>query len=316
MSQPLKPRQLQCFVAVAETLNFRQAAERLFMTQPPLSRQIQALETQLGVRLFDRDTRGVRLTVAGEQFLPDARRLLEVSAATLEKYRGLARADGGSLRLGLTRVVEPGALQVLLAELTARSPDAALSWQADTSQHLIRAVARGDLDAAFIGQPADIGDLGLAPWRADPLMVALPSAHPLASRRQLALADLNPYGVFWFRRARNPGYFDRSRQVFAAAGFAPRWLDEPDDHHVLLGQVAAGDGLALIAHSLGTLRRRGVVYRALREGGQLAIELSLVFRPTAVPPLLETLLLIVREQAEGLGRTEKSPHRSVRADKT
>lgn len=299
MNQALKPRQLQCFIAVAETLNFRLAAERLFMTQPPLSRQIRALESRLGIRLFDRDTRGVRLTAAGAMFLVDARRLLAQSEATLEKYREMAPTAPGGLRLGVTRVVETEALQPLVSALAATVPGVRVDWHADASLRLIRAVARGDLDAAVIGLPAQTGTLALDPWRADPLMVALPAGHRLAAKRLLGLSDLQGAPVFWFRRERNPGYFDFSRQVFSQAGFAPEWLDEPEDHHVLLGQIAAGQGLGLIARSLGSLRRRGVVYRRLREGDALAIRLALISRPDADTPALAALRLAVRAQAAG-----------------
>jgi DNA-binding transcriptional LysR family regulator len=287
MSQALKPRALQCFIAVAETLNFRVAAERLFMTQPPLSRQIRALEQQLGVQLFERDTRGTRLSAAGAAFLPDARRLLADGGALLEKYRSRSDAKPQPLRLGVTRVIDTSALAPLLATLTPPP-----HWYADSSLHLIRALARGQLDAALIGLPAETGALLREPWPADPLMVALPAGHPLAARRRLSLADLNSCAVFWFRRERNPDYFDFSRRQFERAAFAPHWLEEPDDHHVLLAQVAAGAGIALIARSLGALRRRGVVYRPLVEGAQLAIELALIYPQEAaavLAPLIERM---------------------------
>ena len=263
MSQALKPRALQCFIAVAETLNFRLAAERLFMTQPPLSRQIRALEQQLGVQLFERDRRGTQLSAAGAAFLPDARRLLADSGALLEKYRGRPDATPPPLRLGVTRVIDTTALAPLLATLTP-SP----LWHADSSLHLIRALARGQLDAALIGLPAETGTLLREPWPADPLMVALPAAHPLAARRRLTLTELNGCAVFWFRRERNPDYFDFSRRLFERAAFA------------------------LIARSLGALRRRGVVYRPLAEGAQLAIALALVYpaaAAAALAPLIERM---------------------------
>lgn len=111
------------------------------------------------------------------------------------------------------------------------------------------------------------------------MVVALPSAHPLARRRLLRLADLVDEPVFWFERARQPAFYDHCEQVFARHRFAPTRLREPADHHVLLAEVAAGRGMALLASSFAGLRRAGVAYRRLAEGDALSLGIGL-----AVPP--------------------------------
>ncbi|TDR79663.1 LysR family transcriptional regulator [Paludibacterium purpuratum] len=278
MSHLLKTRQLECFVAVAELLSFRLAAERLCMTQPPLSRQIQRLEQTLGVRLFDRDRRGVRLTEAGQRLLLDARALLAQADATLQKARAEADAAQPVLNVGLTTVVDSEVFPNLSALFQVEYPDIRFNVLSRISRQLIERLRRGELDVALIGLPSTTGDLVVEHLCDDPLTVALPTGHPLARKRRLSLTELGGEAVFWFERERNPAFYDHCRRLFQGWSFAPRWLPEPEDHHVLLGQVAAGLGVGLIARSLTAIRRKGVVYRPLVEGERMAIGIGVAYR--------------------------------------
>ena len=125
------------------------------------------------------------------------------------------------------------------------------------------------------------------------LCVALPSAHRLARRRVLRLADLAGEPVFWFERARQPAFFDHCQRVFARHGFAPTNLREPTDHHVLLAEVAAGRGVALLPGSFRSLRRRGVAYRSLLEGDELSVGIGLAL-PADRRDLRQLLLSVTR----------------------
>ena len=268
---------LTLFCAVARCLNFRQAAQQLHMTQPPLSRAIKTLEEKLGARLFERDTQGVALTDAGRTLLPQALHILALLDAA---EQSLARdAAAPQLRLGLTTSVEAGLFRPPLARLEARLPATALQLQAGPSPALITAVRKGKLDAALVALPVDTFDLQVQPLPLlrQPMLVALPSGHPLARKRTLRLADLTQLPVYWFERSRQPAFFDHCQQVFARHGHAPVFLREPPDHHVLLGEVAAGKGAALLAESFRALRLAGVAYRSLAEGEELALEIGLVW---------------------------------------
>jgi DNA-binding transcriptional LysR family regulator len=108
------------------------------------------------------------------------------------------------------------------------------------------------------------------------MLVALPARHPLARRRALSLADLQDQPVYWFERARQPAFFDHCHAVFREFGFAPSFVREPPDHHVLLSEVAAGHGMALLPASFAAIARHGVAYRKLAEGDRLATGLGLV----------------------------------------
>lgn len=273
MSSRLDSRALALFLAVADALSFRQAAEALHLSQPPLSRAIRQLEERLGARLFERGTRGVSLTDAGRSLLPYARsvaRLLREAEASLA-HQGLP----ATLRFGMTSAVEPAWFSGLAQRVQAMHPDATVVAVSDASPRLVRQLRAGKLQAAFIALPTEASGLDVLELERLPMMVAMPSSHRLASRRMLGLDDLAGEAVFWFERARQPAFYDHCQHVFARHGFAPRKLKEPADHHILLADVADGRGIALLPKSFARLRRAGVTYRALVEGDELAVGIGL-----------------------------------------
>ena len=281
---------LHLFCAVARCLNFRQAAEQLHMTQPPLSRAIRLLEDRLGARLFERDTQGVALTQAGRTLLPQALHilsLLDTAQASLRQDSAPAR-----LRLGLTSSVEAGLFRPLLAALEAQSKQMRVELTAAPSPRLVAAVRKGQLDAALLALPSATFELAVQPLARQPMMLALPAAHRLARKRKLGLADIAAEPIYWFERARQPAFFDHCQAIFRRHGFAPALLREPPDHHVLLSDVAAGKGMALLADSFRALRLNGVAYRPLVEGEELAAGIGLAWREAhdhAALPLLRRL---------------------------
>ena len=289
MPVPLELWPLRYFVAVAEELNFRRAAERLSITQPPLTRQIQALELLLGTRLFDRDRGGVALTSAGHALLVDARDLLARADALLASVHRRA-APRTPLRLGITTVVDAASFAWLDAAFAQRAPGAQLLVTRQISQRCITDLRRGKLDAALIGLPSLTYELKLLALASDPLVAALPSGHRLRRRRRLALTELGADALFWFPRRLNPAYFDHFEALFRSLGFAPRRLPEPADHHVLLSLIAAGQGVALVPQSLTTIVRAGVVYKPLQEQARLCIGLALAYVDADAHPALRSLL--------------------------
>lgn len=277
----LDSRSLALFLAVADALSFRQAAETLHLSQPPLSRAIRELEERLGTRLFDRTTQGVALTEAGRRLLPYARRV-----GQLLRYAQAAVAAQGmpaTLRLGLTSAVEPAWFRGLAQRVQAAQSGTTVSVVSDASPKLVRQLGAGKLDAAFVALPTQAPGLDVQELDRLPMVVAMPSSHPLARRRSVRLADLASEALFWFERARQPAFYDHCQQVFSRHGFAAPKLREPADHHVLLAEVASGRGMALLPRSFTALRRPGVVYRALAEGEALAVGIGLATREGRQP---------------------------------
>lgn len=277
MSARLDSRSLALFLAVADALSFRQAAEALYLSQPPLSRAIRELEARLGMSLFDRHPHGVTLTAAGRRLLPYARGVADLLRQAEAAFQGAAVPS--TLRLGLTSAAEPAWFRGLADRVQALQTGVRVELASDTSPRLVRQLRVGRLDAAFIALPTDVRGLDVRELGRLPMVVALPSAHPLVRRRQLRLADLASEPVFWFERARQPAFYDHCQQIFERHGFAPPRLREPADHHVLLAEVAAGRGMALLAASFAGLRRAGVAYRRLAEGDALALGIGLALPP-------------------------------------
>lgn len=294
MQDRLKLRQLNCFVAVSEELNFRRAADRLAMTQPPLSRQIRALEDTLNERLFDRDRSGVRLTDAGRAFLPDARALLRDARRAVLNVGPERAQPPVRLALGITTSIDVGLFSWIERAFAERFAPLEVVVKRQISTHSIRDLDLGSIELAVIGLPARADGLAVDALFDDPMVVCLPSAHPLARRRCLSLPDLQDEPLFWFRRALNPSFHDYCERVFKSIGYAPRRIPEPPDHAMLLGLIAGGQGVALIPKSLTSVRRQGVVFRPLRQDSPLSIRVALAYRETHASPALAGLVAMIK----------------------
>lgn len=300
MARPPSLRQLEYFVAVAEELNFRRAAERLCITQPPLTRQIQALEAALGARLFDRDRRSVQLTEAGRRFLAQARALVQQLARAVNQFEPAAAAPQAPLlRLGITTVVDVSLFGGLLPAFEAAWPGRQLRLQRQISAHLIRDLHRGELDLAVIGLPSRTEGLALQHLGDDPLVACLSARHPLAQRRRIPLQALAADTLFWFNRRLNPAYFDHCEQVFKRLGFHPPRVAEPAEHPVLLGLIAEGRGFALVPQSLNTVRRSGVVFRRIVEEDELRIQLAAAWPVDRPPARADDWVALLKAQWAG-----------------
>lgn len=299
MPRRLDSRSLALFLAVADAASIRQAAERLHVSQPPLSRAIRELEERLGCRLFERHADGMALTAAGRVLRPYA---LKVERLLRDAERTMAtQAAPVRIRLGLTSAVEPAWFNRLAEAARARFTEQAFSVVSDTSPRLVRQLRGGRLDAACIALPTEAGGLQLQEVDRLPMLAALSTTHPLARRKRICLADLAATPLFWFERSRQPAFYDHCERVFARHGFAARRLREPSDHHVLLAAIAAGTGIALLPASFAALRRAGVSYRPLAEGEELAVGIGLV-TPADRPELCRTFIGLIQHARSGASR--------------
>lgn len=295
MSHPLNLRQLRYFLAVSEERHFGRAALRLHISQPPLSRQIQQLENQLGVVLFLRSQSGVALTHAGLAFLPEVRQTL----AQAEKAVAAARAAGGDQQgrfvVGYTTVFDRSVIPEVLDPLRQRFPDWQILTEGKHSIRLVRDIKNGAMDAAFIGLHTQAAGLTAETIHEEPLVVALPSRHPLAKKRQLDFDDLRGEPMFWFERRLNPGFYDFCQAYFDQIDFRLEVLPEPSDHHIMLGLIAQGTGLALIPASLQRVKRQGVVFRPLKaSASRLTMGIAVVYSERNTSPVLPLFLNLVR----------------------
>src|SRR6476661_284947 len=265
MSTPwIELRLWRQFVAVAETLHFGRAAQRLHMTQPPLTQAIAQLERLLQVRLFDRTKRSVQLTEAGEALLPQARELLARAQALPAQARAAAQGEAGRLRLGFVSTVGFTLLPTWVRAFRAAHPRVQLDLLEATSDVQLPALERGDLDAGFLLHSPGFAPAGLEHLRVarEPLVLAIPEQHPLATVRGLSLARVLAEPLVMFPRRILPSLHDAVFGVYHAAGCEPQVAQEAIQMQTIVNLVSAGLGLAWVPQSVREFQRQGVVYRA------------------------------------------------------
>ena len=268
-------RHLRYFAAVAETLNFGRAAARLHISQPPLSRQIQALEQELGTRLFTRGTRGVRLTAAGRALVPEARRLLREVDAIVEGAQHLAEGGVGAVRIGFISTASYNVLPRVLPEFHRRRPGIRLHLHEATSDAQGALLRELEIDIGLLVPPVVEAGVRYVPLMREPLVAALPARRRWPQR--LALAALAQEPFILFPRQAGAGLYDLIVDYCSDAGFTPRIEQEAIQMPTIVSLVAAGMGVALVPASLRHMRRTGVVYRRLAETSPL-MEVGLAWR--------------------------------------
>lgn len=269
-------RHLQYFAVVAEENNLRRAAERLFMAQPPLSRQIKQLEERLGVALFERHSKGLSLTNEGAKVLEIIQPLLRMVDTTFDRLGKELQSEGKTLRVGFTTAFEQGVFAKL---------EAALHEQYGNRLHIVRAaspklardVRKGKLDAALVALPLDVPGLVVRELAyKEPLVAAIPEGWQLHQRKLLPLERVSGRQLFWFKREANPAFFDFTKGRFSLAGFEPHFVEEPAEHDVLLARIASGEGMGLFAASFAAIKRDGVVFLGLAEKADLYVKAGII----------------------------------------
>lgn len=299
MTEAIDLRQFRYFLAVSEELNFGRAAARLYISQPPLSRQIRQLENQLGVELFLRTKTGVTLTKAGMAFLPEARRTLAQAAKAIAAAKTAREGENGRLVVGYTTVFDRSAIPDVFEPLQQRYPSQRIVTKGKHSISLVRDIKNGTMDAAFIGLHTEAKGLKVETLLEEPVMVALPSSHPLSRKRRIGFDDLRDELIFRFERRLNPGFYDHCQAFFEQIDFRPRTIPEPDDHHILLGLIAEGQGIAFISASLQNVRRQGVVFRPLKEEARkLTSGIAVAYSESNPSAVLAYFLALVRADSK------------------
>jgi DNA-binding transcriptional LysR family regulator len=293
-------RQLRYFVAVAEESSYTRAADRLMISQQSLSQQITLLERMLGVKLFDRDTRGTRLTAVGTLFLPEARAVLDRAEKAMEVVARAVRGEIGSLRLAFLATTTNYLLPPVVRAVRQRLPGLKLMTEETTIAPLVEGVRKGHYDVAFTRPPL-VDGLETRTLVSEPVCAVLPEDHPLAGRTELALGELaRERWVLTPRSSWEPWHqaFDSS---FRTAGFSPDVVQRDASVQGLLGLVAADVGVTRLPRSASSLRRTGVVFVPLT--GEFA-PTEMIWLPGNTSPALYGLLDVVTEMAASIDFTE------------
>lgn len=279
------------FVAVAEELHFGNAARRLHMTQPPLTQAIAQLEQRLGVRLLDRTKRSVALTPAGAAVLPEARELLARAQALPAQARAAAGGEAGHLRLGFVSTVGFALLPQWVRAFRHSYPHVRLELIESTGDVQLALLARGELDAGFMLHSPGFVPAGLERVliSCEPLVVALPEHHVLATIAALTLPRVLAEPLVIFPRRIVPSLYDAIFAMYHAAGRSPQVAQEAIQMQTIVNLVSAGLGLAWVPESVRQFQRPGVVYREVQPGRGREVpgcETSLVWVPGAANPAL------------------------------
>jgi DNA-binding transcriptional LysR family regulator len=283
-------RHLRCFVAVAEELHFGRAARRLHLSQPPVSQALKELETELGLRLLERSSRRIALTPAGAELLRDARAVLARTESLKERARAAAQGQGGRLALGFISLATTTYLPRVLKRFTTELPQVQLQLLESTSDRILADLEAGTLDVGCLFAPPQLpAGLGWRTTAREPLVVALPADHPLATLQRVPLARLKDERFLAFERHHGPLVFDTVIAACMRQGFSPR-LFPARQMHTILSLVSGGVGVALVPASMQALQREGVVLRPLR-GERALVESGVAWRldDEDAPPLQRLL---------------------------
>jgi DNA-binding transcriptional LysR family regulator len=280
-------RQITYFVAVAEGLHFRHAAERLHIVQPALSQQIARLEAELGVTLLSRTKRNVSLTPAGRAFLKDARVMLELRDQAIDTARRVGQGQTGSLHAGFVGPAAYSVLRNVIRSYRTSHPDVSLTLEELPTGEQLDRLSAGTLDLGIVRLPVSDEGLTVMPLVTEQIIVVLPEGHPLSEDTVVDAADLAAEPFIIVSRSQEPTAFDRCVSLCTRAGFSPRIVQEGMQIRTIVELVAAGFGVSLAPESLAQLRRPGVVYRPVKNSYDITLETGLAWRSDDTSPAVE-----------------------------
>ncbi|HEV7169161.1 MAG TPA: LysR family transcriptional regulator [Micrococcaceae bacterium] len=286
--------QLRGFVAVADELHFGRAAERLNMTQPPLSRQIQKLERAIGVQLFERDNRRVTLTPAGQAFLSEAQKLLALAMHAPDRARRISEGSAGVVRIGFTSASTFGLLGALLNEIAHRLPDVDVELQEMVSREQTNALAADELDMGLARPPFDPDEFDGRLLYREPIVVALPAGHSLAGlNRPLRPEDLNHQDLIMHSPTRARYFYDLLAGVVSQT--QANIVHTVTQVQTMISLVAAARGIALVPQSAMALGIGGVEYVEMAGFTEDPVELHAIWRKDSRNPALKRILAFLDE---------------------
>lgn len=295
--------QLRCFTTVATELNFRRAAERLNMTQPPLSRQVQLLEHSLGVELFTRSTRSVALTAAGRAFFIEAQNLLERAHQAAASARRFAAGDIGSVSISFVGSAVYEFLPRVIAEARLNQPQVKISLSEMNTHQQHEALRTRRIDLGIVRQPLLQAGYENECLVREPFVLAIPRQHPLATSKEVGVRDLDGAPFLMYSHAAYPPFNELLTGMFRSAGVAPEYVQWLGSSLTILALVNAGMGLALVPRCATNVVFRDVSFREIDLGDGIQSELHLTWRSNNDNPaclmLLEAIRAAVAAETKG-----------------
>ncbi|HMO47759.1 MAG TPA: LysR family transcriptional regulator [Rubrivivax sp.] len=290
-------KQMRQFLAVAEERNFTRAAARLHIAQPPLTRQIRALEDELGTALFVRTAKGVELTEAGAALLEEVPHVLALAQRARERTLLAGQGRAGRLDVGIFGSGVLDAIPRMLARFHAQRPGVRIVLHNQTKAEQIDALRERRIAIGFNRLVPPESDLVVQTVLRERMVVALPRQHRLSERRRLTLPDLDDQPMILYPNLPLPGLAQRVAGAFAREGLRLRVEQEVEDVLTATALVASGFGLCITTESATSLHLPGVSYRPLDCDALRDIELACVYRKGDASPVLAAFLDVVQEFA-------------------
>lgn len=290
--------QLRCFTTVATELNFRRAAERLNMTQPPLSRQIQLLEHHLGVALFTRSTRSVALTAAGRAFFVEAQNLLERAQQAAVAAKRFAEGDIGTVSISFVGSAVYEFLPKVIAEARLKQPHVKISLSEMNTYQQHEALRARRIDLGIARAPLLEPGYETECLVREPFVLAVPSSHPLAGASSVKVADLDQQPFLMYSHSAYPPFNELLTGMLRSARVAPQYVQWLGSSLTILALVNAGMGLALVPRCATSVVFKDVAFRDIDLGEGVQSELHLIWGADNDNPAFAMLLEAIRGAAK------------------
>jgi len=286
-------RQLRCFLAVAETLHFRRAAQMLHMSQPPLSAAIMSLEEALGVKLLERSTRSVKLTPAGIVLRAHGDEIMAHLARAGEETRQVGKGLAGRLSVGFVGIATSLGLAQCIRRYRAESADVLVSLEELATHKLVEGLIAGHLDIAFLRVFDSVPHpLVSQSFAEEPYWLAIPEAFELASRKRIQVQHLHGQSLLFFPRHFHPQIHDAWLSAFHRAEASPHLIQEARSLQTELALVAAGMGIALVTESVAKEAREAIVFRKL-SGPAPRVKVHVAWHPDTISAARDVFLSLL-----------------------
>jgi DNA-binding transcriptional LysR family regulator len=304
-------RHLRYVVTLAETLHFGRAAERLNLSQPPLSQQIRQLEEELRIKLFDRTKRQVQLTEAGRMFVQEARVILAQASHAANLASRVNQGEVGQLTIGVAGPADAPIFVRILRTFARLHPKVRIVLRNMSSLDQTQAISEGRLHVGFVALPIDDAGLATETVMRQPIMIALPPDHPLASRQRVPLEALSGEPQIMFARSNGPRFFDAVLAACREAGFSMNIAHEVDNLYTACALVAAGLGVCLVpagvqdSHSTSSMVLRPVT-PALPH---IDMHIALAYNPASTSELVPLFVDVVKDVVRESARTTAAASR-------
>jgi DNA-binding transcriptional LysR family regulator len=299
-------RQMRYFVAVAQTLNFRRAAERLNVAQPAISRALRQLEDELGTPLMLRSNRRVELTEAGKVFLEGCRRSLASIDKTLEDTRRAREGEIGHLSIGYTDFAISGALPAIMQRFRGAHPDITVDLAHMVTITQLQALARGEIQVGFMTGPLAEPGLDRLTVQDERLVVVMAETNPLAELPAVPLARLAGEPFVIGQPAHWRHYLAHMTAVCQSAGFAPRIVQEAYNSEGIFGMIASNMGVTLYVECARNYFRKGLAIRPVADSDHRVPTLA-AWNPGALTPALGRFVESLRAwRGEEAGATSQT----------